>query len=135
MPIPTKIHGFEMRSPYAGELQYFAKNPHVAGMATEDNRIILNPASGLSEQEKMAVAQNEALRLFMKQKNFKPEFDLTDEQMKFFQGLKADYAKPENKLAAQHTIISRIMSGDPSAGTPSPEQMKAVKQLKAMLPK
>jgi hypothetical protein len=135
MPNTPKIYGFELRSPYQGELQYFQKNPHVAGMATEDNRIILNPASGLSEREKMAVAQNEALRLFMKQKNFQPDFDLTDEQMKFFQGMKADYAKPENKMAARHTILARIMSGDPSAGKASEAQMMAVQKLKAMLPK
>lgn len=135
MADPQTIYGFEIRSPYQGELQYFQKNPQVAGMATEDNRIILNPASGLSDQERMAVAQNEALRLFMKQKKFQPEFDLTDEQMKFFQGMGAAYAKPENKMAARHTVLARIMSGDPSAGTPSPAQMQAVQKLKAMLPK
>ncbi len=135
MPTPQTVYGFEIRSPYQGELQFFQKNPQVAGMATEDNRIILNPASGLTEQERMAVAQNEALRLFMKQKNFSPDFDLTDEQMKFFKDMGAAYAKPENKMAARHTILARIMSGDPSAGTPSDAQMQAVKKLKAMLPK
>jgi hypothetical protein len=40
--------GIQMRKPYAGELDYFKNNPSVAGMATEDNKVILNPYSRLT---------------------------------------------------------------------------------------
>lgn len=129
------VYGYEIRSPYQGELQFFQKNPQVAGMATEDKRIILNPASGLSDKERMAVAQNEAIRLFMNEKGFQPTFELTPEQMSFFQKMNADYAKPQNKMAARQTILARILSGDPSAGTPTKEQMQEANRLKALLPK
>lgn len=129
------VYGYEIRSPYQGELQFFQKNPQVAGMATEDKRIILNPASGLSDKERMSVAQNEAIRLFMQDKGFQPAFELTPEQMSFFQKMNADYAKPQNKMAARQTILARILSGDPSAGTPTKEQMQEANRLKALLPK
>lgn len=132
---PLLIYGYEIRSPYQGEMQFFQKNPHVAGMATEDKRIILNPASGLSENERMAVAKNEAIRLFMQDKKFQPAFELTPQQMQFFQKMGADYAKPEHKMAARHTILARILSGDPSVGTPTNEQIQEANRLKALLPK
>lgn len=131
---PVAVYGYEIRSPYKGELQFFQRNPRVSGMATEDKRIILNPASGLSEREQMAVAKNEALRLFMKDKKFEPAFDITPQQISYFKSMGADYAKPENKLAAQHTIISRILTGDPSI-TPTKEQFIEAKRLQSLLPK
>ncbi len=132
--LPT-IYGFEIRSPYPGEMQYFARNPKTAGMMTEDNRIILNPASGLSNTEKMAVAENEAIRLWLKSNNIKPDFDLSDSQMSFFKSMGADYAKPENKLQAQHTIIARALTGDPSVGKLTEQQQKWVNTVKSKLPK
>ena len=132
--LPT-IYGFEIRSPYAGEMQYFAKNPTTAGMMTEDNRIILNPASSLSNAEKMAVAENEAIRLWLKNNNIKPDFALSDSQIGFFKSMGADYAKPENMLQAQHTIIARALTGDPSAGKLTQDQQKWVNAVKNKLPK
>jgi hypothetical protein len=131
---PATVYGYEIRSPYQGEMTFFQKNPHVSGMATEDKRIILNPASGLSEAEQMAVAQNEAMRLFMKDKQFKPAFEITPQQLSYFKSMGADYAKPENKLAAQHTILARILTKDPSI-TPTKEQAQEAKRLQSLLPK
>ena len=34
---------YGIREPFKGELDFFRKRPEVAGMATEDNKIIINP--------------------------------------------------------------------------------------------
>ena len=116
---------FGMRDPYKSELSFFKDRPEVSGMATEDNKIILNPYSKLSKAEQQAVAQNEALRLFMKVKKVSPDFELTKEQTDFFKN--TEYGK--NPVAAKQTIIARILSGDPSAQNVTPEQIKAAQDL------
>ncbi len=119
------IDMFGMRDPYKSELSFFKDRPEVSGMATEDNKIILNPYSKLSKAEQQAVAQNEALRLFMKVKKVSPDFELTKEQTDFFKN--TEYGK--NPVAAKQTIIARILSGDPSAQNVTPEQIKAAQDL------
>ena len=42
---------YGIRDPFASELDYFKKNPTVSGMATEDNKIILNPYAKLNKEE------------------------------------------------------------------------------------
>jgi len=116
---------FGTRDPEQGELDFFKKKPNVAGMATDDNKIILNPYSKNTPAEQQAVAQNEALRLFMNKTNFTSDFDLTDEQKEFFKG--SAYAK--NPDAARQTILARILTGDPSAKNATPEQIKAAQEL------
>jgi hypothetical protein len=120
---------FGIRDPYEGELEFFKKKPTVAGMATEDNKIILNPYSKNTPAEQQAVAKNEALRLFMDKTKFTPEFDLTDEQKEFFKGT----AYANNASAARQTILARILTGDPSAKTVTPEQIKAAQELSAYI--
>ncbi len=124
------INLFGIREPYKGELAYFAQNPSVAGMATEDNKIILNPYSKLSSEELNSVAQNEALRLFMRTNNIVPEFSLTKEQKDFFKG--TEYAKNEEE--AKKSIVARILTGDPSVQTASKEQLDFAEMLKKMIP-
>ena len=116
---------FGTRDPYEGELAFFKKKPTVAGMATDDNKIILNPFSKNTPEEQQAVAKNEALRLFMKKTNFTSEFDLTNDQKEFFKGT----AYANNPEAARQTILARILTGDPSAKTATPEQIKAAQEL------
>lgn len=120
---------FGIRDPYQSELEFFKKRPEVAGMATEDNKIILNPYSKNTKKEQQAVAQNEALRLFMKVTKVLPEFDLTKEQQEFFKG--TEYGT--NPEAAKQTILARILSGDPSAKTATPEQLQAAKDLEMQI--
>ena len=119
------IDMFGRRDPYKSELSFFKDRPEVSGMATEDNKIILNPYSKLSKAEQQAVAQNEALRLFMKVTKVSPDFELTKEQTDFFKN--TEYEK--NPVAAKQTIIARILSGDPSAQNTTPEQLKAAQEL------
>lgn len=128
-----RVMGYEVRKPYESEDLYFKKNPSVAGMATEDGRIILNPYSKNKPEEQQAVARNEAMRLWMRQNKLEPKFTVTPEQMAQFEG--TEYAKPENLTNLQHTIIARILSGDPSAGNVTEMQRKWAEYVAAKLPK
>ena len=111
MPQKNKAYGFEVRQPFDMELKYFNENPNVAGMATEDNRIILNPNSKLNKQQKDAVLKNEASRLHMKSMGTTPQFELTPQQVESFKGSPYE----GNPDAMKQTIVGRIISGDSSA--------------------
>jgi hypothetical protein len=119
------------RTPYQSELDYFKANPTVAGMATEDNRVIINPYSNLTKDEKNSVFQNEKARIIMRtDEKAKPRFLLTDEQKKFLDGTTYKNAAPQDRAA---TIAARILTGDPSAGKPTKEQLEFVNKLKKMI--
>ena len=117
------------RDPYTMERGYFYANPNVAGMAAEDDKVVINPYSKLSDQEKNAVRVNEAARIDMR-RNGAPTFNLTPEQEKFLSG--TTYAKAPQE-ARRSTVAARILSGDPSAGTATDEQASYVKALKARI--
>lgn len=119
------VYGAERRTPYSSELDYFQDNPQVAGMAAEDNSVILNPWTNLSPTEFDAVAQNEASRIYMR-KNGYPAFDLTPEQQAFLANTPYGNA-PEHERKA--TIAARILSGDPTSGTPTAQQIEYVRAL------
>jgi soluble lytic murein transglycosylase len=116
-----------VRDPYESEIEYFKNNPKVAGMATEDNKVILNPYSKLSDKEKQAVVVNETARIKMKSPEFEPKFKLTEEQEKYLNSNSYKNASDRDRKA---TIAARLLSGDPSAGKPTAEQLKFVEQLK-----
>jgi len=109
---------------YPGENEYFKKNPHVAGMAAEDDRIIMNPYSTLTDTEKQAVMLNEAARVHMRRNYDAPRFDLTPDQMSTL----GSYSKNMDDI--RQTIAARILSGDPSAGKATPEQLEYVQGLR-----
>ena len=121
--IPT---GIKIRKPYDSELNYFKKNIEVAGMATDDNMVILNPYSKLNKQEKQAVVYNESARIVMRT-DMTPNFALTDEQTKF---LDSNSYRDAGDVDRKATIAARLLSGDPSAGTPTQEQSAFVNELK-----
>lgn len=127
-PIYAAIQQVE-RKPYQSELDYFKSNPHVAGMASEDNRVVANPYSKISPEEMQAVKLNEFARLHMR-KNGAPEFQLTNEQIEFLKGGSYKDASHSDRAS---TIAARILSGDPSAGKPSPEQLNYVDALRASM--
>lgn len=112
---------------YPGEDVYFKENPHVAGMAAEDDRIIMNPYSKLTEAEKQAVMLNEAARVHMRRNYDAPNFDLTPSQMETLGG----YSKDMNDI--RQTIAARILSGDPSAGQATPQQLEYVQGLRKFM--
>lgn len=125
---PTGVYGIGTRSfLYPGEDEYFRKNPHVAGMAAEDDKIIMNPYSKLSDVEKQAVMVNEAARVHMRRNFDAPTFTLTPEQEQMF----GSYST--NPVDIRSTLAARILSGDPSAGKATPEQVEYVKRLRKFM--
>lgn len=125
------IAGIPMREPFKGELDYFRKNPSVAGMATEDNKVIISPFTQLNEQQKRAVAINEAARVWMRtKKEYAPDFSLTKEQEQFLDTTTYRNAPESDRLA---TIAARLLSNDTSAGVPTAEQSLFVSRLKAAM--
>ena len=126
---PEGVYGIGMREPYESELEYFKNNPNVAGMAAEDDKIILNPYSKLKPQEQEAVKLNEAARVHMRRKMLpSPRYELTPEQEKAF----STYGTG-NIDDIRQTLAARILSGDPSALSPTPEQLEYVKQLRQFM--
>ena len=123
---PKGYYGVGLREPYQSELDYFKDNPHVAGMAAEDDKVILNPYSKLSDREKSAVIMNEAARVHMRQGLMDaPRFDLTPEQEKAF----ANYGDRQIDTIRQ-TLAARLLSRDPSALTPTADQLNYVERLR-----
>ena len=100
-------------------------------MATSDNKIILNPYAKLKPEEFQSVAANESARIVMRQdESMRPDFALTPEQIGY---LDSTTYKNANQLDRNATIAARIMSGDPSAGNPTQEQLVFVENLKQKL--
>ena len=110
---------------YIGEESFFKSNPNVAGMATEDNYVILNPYSPLTEKQLNNVKVNEAARLFMNNYGV-PNVSLTREQQSNLAGTTYNDADEEYRKA---TILARILSGDTSGGIATMEQMEAIKPM------
>lgn len=122
------VYGVGVRDVYPGEDEYFKNNPSVTGMAAEDNKIILNPYSKLSEKEKRSVMMNEAARVHMRQGMIEaPRYDLSPEQTKAF----ANYS--QSLEDQRQTIAARILSGDPSALQPTPDQLEYVGKLRQFM--
>ena len=126
---PKGVYGIGVRDQlYPGEDEYFKTNPHVAGMAADDDRIIMNPYSTLKDNEKQAVMMNEAARVHMRNKLIEaPNYDLTPEQTQKF----GSYSKDINDI--RQTIAARILSGDPSAGQPTQAQQDYVNRLRQFM--
>jgi hypothetical protein len=127
--IPQSVFGYAVRQPYQSEDAFFLLNPNTTGMAAEDGRIVLNPYSGLKYEQQLAVAKNEAIRLFMRESQIDPQFKVTPEQMKSFQGT----AYGTNEPALRQTLVSRILTNDPSAGNVTDEQRKAAQSIMQQL--
>ena len=126
---PEGVYGIGVRDRlYPGEDEYFKTNPHVAGMAADDDKIIMNPYSTLKDNERKAVMMNEAARVHMRNKLIEaPNYDLTPEQNEKF----GSYSKDINDI--RQTIAARILSGDPSAGQPTPAQLEYVDKLRQFM--
>ena len=127
--MPKGVYGVAVREPYPSESDYFRKNPKVTGMAAEDNRIILNPYSTLSEAERQSVLVNEAARVHMRTGLMKaPRYEMSPEQLKAFSGY------GDNNLdAIRQTFAARLLTGDPTAISPSPEQAAYAAELRKFM--
>ena len=111
-----------MREPWDAEDEFFRNRPEVAGLAGEDDCVVINPHSPRTEREKEAVALNEAARVVMRRDRFTATFDLTQEQLVAFKS----YGPIE---AVRATVAARLLSGDPTALEPTSDQLKFVRQL------
>jgi|TARA_R100000750_G_C2299182_1_gene78079 hypothetical protein len=115
------------RPPTKSELKFFKENPTIAGRATEDQRITINPFSPLSKDALDAVRINERARVFMRQKKIFPRFEVTPEQLNSVVG------KEGSIDAIRQTIVGRILSGDPSAGDITIEQADFADHLREIM--
>lgn len=131
MPIPQSVYGYAVRNPYKSEDVWFALNPNQTGMAAEDGRIVLNPYSGLSDEQKAVVAKNEAIRLFMRDNSIDPQFKVTPKQVKSFAG--TEYGKKGNEGFMRQTLVARILTSDSSAEDVTDEQRKASQDIMQQL--
>ena len=120
------LYGAQERNPYPMERGYFYANPHVAGMAAEDNAVVMNPYTQLTEPEQNAVRMNESARINMRQQGY-PDFELTPEQSAYLDTTEYRNA-PYNERSA--TIAARELSGDPTAGITTEQQKTFVKLLR-----
>jgi len=127
---PKAVYGIGTRDVlYPGELDYFKKNPNTTGMAADDDMVILNPYSTLTDQEKQAVMMNEAARVHMRKRNIEPpRYNLTPEQTEAFK----NYGGGDIE-AMRQTLAARILSGDPSAGKATPEQQEYAARLRSFM--
>ena len=116
-PLRTSVMGYPVRKPYPSEDKFFQGRPDVAGMAAEDNAIIHNPYAARTHQNRELVANNEAIRLHMREGNYTSQFPVSPAQQQFYKG--TEYANNPN--AMRQTIIARILTGDDSAMA-TPEQ-------------
>jgi hypothetical protein len=113
-PTGRQYYGVPERMPYQSELEFFRSNPNVAGMAAEDDAIVLNPAMRSRPEDYEAVARNEAARILMRTGALaRPEFELTPEQLETF----GSYSQDPQDI--RETLVGRWISGDPSGRNPS----------------
>ena len=112
-----------LRDPYESELKFFKERPDVAGMATEDQKVIFNPYSDVHPEGSDAIYKNESSRLHMRKSKNRPMFKLTDAQKEEFK----DYGDEQDR---RETIAARILSGDSSSLESTKEQRQYVEKLR-----
>jgi hypothetical protein len=106
------------RQPWDDEAVWFATHPEVAGFASTGGEVVLNPSLRLSPRQLRSVLLNETVRVILRRRRFIcPTFSLSPWQRLRF----ANYG---TKRDQRHTIIARLIAGDPSAGVPSAVQKR-----------
>lgn len=88
-------------------------------------KIVINPEVFHDNREALAVAWNEALRIFMEENDFNPQFEVTDKQREFF----ADTAYANDEVMLRRTIVARIITHDTSVSDITPEQNASCRAL------
>jgi hypothetical protein len=117
-----------LRRPFPAELDWFSREITVAGYCADDEQIVLNPYVELSRPQLACVVRNEAVRIFMRKLNLRPEIDLHVEQIEAFAGTPYEH----DIDALSETIIARIISADPSAGNVTQRQRGYASALSAI---
>ena len=123
------------RDPYPSELEFFRKNPNVAGYAAPDNKVVVNPFNRLTPEENMALIENESARIFMRQDHSarptEQSFPLTPQQQKMPYPKSPPPQDPQHALRS--TVAARMVAGDPSAGRTTEAQEKFFEELRARM--
>ena len=91
--------------------------------------ILINPSVLKDRRDALAVAVNEALRLFMEDSGFQPSFEPTAEQRKFFSG--TAYGKDGDAL--KKTILARVATFDTSVTPTDEESAEAARLMQLIL--
>lgn len=86
--------------------------------------ITINPSVFGDKRDAMAVAVNEALRLFIEDTKFVPKFEVTEEQRRLFRGT----AYADDDGAMRRTITARVATFDTSV-KPTPDQVSETRRL------
>ena len=111
---------YKERQPYESESQWFADNPDVSGMASEDGAVVLNPHLNMSPGGAVRTKRNESVRLLMDDVGYSAKSGLTDDQKALSSGMGA-YGSDEDAL--KKTILARILADDESLGPYTPDQV------------
>lgn len=119
--------GVHWRAPWPEEARWFGNNRHVAGFLAEDGSVVLSPIALLRPRQARAVLVNEAARaLLLRRPGLCRAFFLTRWQRARF----ASYGTPPQR---RHTIVARLVTGDRSAGRPTPAQRCAARAVRSAL--
>lgn len=115
------------RYPWSSEQAYFASAPNVAGMMTQDQRVILRPE--LQGDSRDSVKLNELMRLRLQ--GYMPVSKLTKPQVEMFK--ETPYAADATN--ALRSIFARKISGDPSASLDFSQdaEIRKMRQLGGLL--
>ena len=118
-PYLGEAAGVPIRPPYESENNFFSSAPHVAGYASPDGAVVLNPYSTIGDAGRRSVAINEGVRQQLRgmPDGIRPNVELTQAQRQSFLG-----SYSPNPQDISDTVIARILSADPSVGEISPEQ-------------
>jgi hypothetical protein len=114
-----------LRPPTETESTWFQNHPEISGYAADDDSVVINPFTKLSDTQISCVIRNEAFRIFMRILSISPALEITESQENLFK--RTPYGK--NRQALCQTIIARIASSDPSAGTTTEFQEGYAKAL------
>ena len=117
--------GVPERLPYQGEIDFF-KNSGVPGYAADDNHIVMSPFNQSPVGSRDAVRMNEGARVRMRDFGA-PTFGLTQAQESTLGGL--PYYSTASDADRKSTILARLLSGDPSGGTATPDQQFYINSL------
>jgi hypothetical protein len=125
----------ERKELYPGEEKLFRERPDVGGMAAEDNKVIINPWSPLSDEQKDYVRINETSRLWMRnmEESERPHMRIRRSQKKLFSTIQNGKPYSDDPQDIRETIIARVITGDESAGKTTRKQRKYAERLKSKI--
>ena len=119
-----------LRGATQSESDWFKKSG-IPGMYSEGS-IVLNPHIQMSDKMREAIIRNETVRGFLAQRNMMPVFSLTPNQTKVFMSI--NNGNPYGSMNdIRHTILARILSGDPSALDVTYEQEAYAEQIRKLM--